>query len=201
MTRASTELVSGGLVEGEKAGLEEKVRELEAQNRDLLGQALADPLTGLLNHRASHERLDVELQRARRERYPIAVVVLDLDFFKGLNDSWSHEIGDRVLRGLAWRLVAHLRPGDICGRLGGDEFVIGLVKANAEEGEAVVERLHAELARLQVDAVHLPLTMNAGMAVFPSTGPRSPSSSHLRTELSTTRRRREEVAAWSTRLT
>ena len=76
------------LVDGEAATLEEKVRRLEAQNRELANAALTDPLTGLLNHRASHEQLAVELQRAGREQYPVAVLALDIDFFKGLNDSW-----------------------------------------------------------------------------------------------------------------
>jgi diguanylate cyclase (GGDEF)-like protein len=157
------------LVDDENARLQEKVRKLEAQNRDLATQAMTDPLTGLLSHRASHERLEAELRRAERERYSVAVVALDLDFFKGLNDSFGHEMGDKVLRRVAQRLVAHLRPGDICGRLGGDEFVVGLVRSTASEGEAIVERLRAALAEINFDEEH-PLTMSAGIARFPFDG-------------------------------
>lgn len=155
------------LVGGEAATLEEKVRRLEAQNRELANAALTDPLTGLLNHRASHEQLDVELQRAGREQYPVAVLALDIDFFKGLNDSWGHVWGDKILRRVAERFEADLRPGDICGRLGGDEFVIALPKSNAQEGESIFERLRVTVALLEFDPVHIPVTVSAGMARFP----------------------------------
>ncbi|MDQ3662156.1 MAG: GGDEF domain-containing protein, partial [Actinomycetota bacterium] len=145
---ASKDLPDVRLVGGEAATLEEKVRRLEAQNRELANAALTDPLTGLLNHRASHEQLDVELQRAGREQYEVAVLALDIDFFKGLNDSWGHVWGDKILRRVAERFEAHLRPGDICGRLGGDEFVIALPKSNAQEGEAIFERLRVTVALL-----------------------------------------------------
>jgi len=164
---ASKDLPDVRLVGGEAATLEEKVRRLQAQNRELANAALTDPLTGLLNHRASHEQLDVELQRAGREQYPVAVLALDIDFFKGLNDSWGHVWGDKILRRVAERFEADLRPGDICGRLGGDEFVIALPKSNAQEGESIFERLRVTVALLEFDPVHIPVTVSAGMALFP----------------------------------
>ncbi len=164
---ASKDLPDVRLVGGEAATLEEKVRRLEAQNRELANAALTDPLTGLLNHRASHEQLDVELQRAGREQYEVAVLALDIDFFNGLNDSWGHVWGDKILRRVAERFEADLRPGDICGRLGGDEFVIALPKSNAQEGEAIFERLRVTVALLEFDPVHIPVTVSAGTACFP----------------------------------
>ena len=163
-------LVRSRRADDDKAKLEDKIRELEAENRSLADLALTDPLTGLLNHRASHERLDDEIRRAGRQRYPIAVSVVDLDFFKGLNDSWGHEVGDKVLQALAHVLTNCLRPGDIAGRLGGDEFMVALVNSDTETAEEVMERLRVALARVQYDAVHIPLSMSGGIARFPFDG-------------------------------
>src|SRR3954453_2617180 len=96
-------------------------------------EALAheDPLTGLPNKRAFDDRLDPELRRAAREYYPVALVVLDLDRFKQINDTWGHPVGDEALVKLAQYVEAELRAGDICGRVGGDEFGLGLGGADA----------------------------------------------------------------------
>src|SRR3954452_15722217 len=88
-------------------------------------EALAheDSLTGLPNKRAFDSRLDTELRRAAREYYPVALVALDVDRFKQLNDTWGHAVGDAALQTLARHIEAELRAGDICARVGGDEFV------------------------------------------------------------------------------
>src|SRR3954451_24539637 len=78
-------------------------------------EALAheDPLTGLPNKRAFHDRIDTELRRAAREYYPVAVVVMDLDRFKQINDTWGHAVGDEALIKLSEHITAELRAGDI----------------------------------------------------------------------------------------
>src|SRR5438046_7958417 len=85
-------------------------------------EALAheDPLTGLPNKRAFDTRFETELRRAAREYYPVALVVLDLDHFKQINDTWGHPVGDEALVRLAHHIEAELRAGDICGGVGGD---------------------------------------------------------------------------------
>src|SRR4051812_39093742 len=96
-------------------------------------EALAheDPLTGLPNKRAFDDRLDAELRRAAREYYPVAFVVLDLDRFKQINDTWGHPVGDAALVRLAQYVEAELRARDICGRVRGGGVVLAPVGAAA----------------------------------------------------------------------
>src|SRR4051812_6476019 len=96
-------------------------------------EALAheDPLTGLPNKRAFDDRLETELRRAAREYYPVALVVLDLDRFKQINDTWGHPVGDEALVRLAQHVEAELRARDICGRVRGGGVVLAPVGAAA----------------------------------------------------------------------
>jgi diguanylate cyclase (GGDEF)-like protein len=96
---------------------------------NLRNQVDRDPLTGLLNHRAFYERLDQELARARRAGTQVAVVIVDLDDFKALNDSRGHIAGDEALQRVAAALLRACRAGDVAGRVGGDEFGLILPEA------------------------------------------------------------------------
>jgi diguanylate cyclase (GGDEF)-like protein len=111
---------------------------------DALLEALKDPLTGLLNHRAFQERLAEELRRAERGEYPVSVVALDLDDFKTINGG-GHAVGDESLRAVATALRDELRAGDVCGRVGGDEFMLALVDADVGTADQIVERVRARL--------------------------------------------------------
>jgi diguanylate cyclase (GGDEF)-like protein len=132
-------------------------------------EALAheDPLTGLPNKRAFDDRLDAELRRAAREYYPVAIVVLDLDRFKQINDTWGHAVGDDALVKLAQHIEAELRAGDICGRVGGDEFVLSLVRADAHSAERVLGRLRRALEGVTIGPAGERLGFSAGIAEFP----------------------------------
>jgi diguanylate cyclase (GGDEF)-like protein len=101
---------------------------------DLRSQVDKDPLTGVLNHRAFYERLELELARAVRSETHVAVLVVDLDDFKALNDTRGHVAGDRALRRVATAIRSTCRAVDIPGRLGGDEFAVILpdIKANLD---------------------------------------------------------------------
>jgi diguanylate cyclase (GGDEF)-like protein len=132
-------------------------------------EALAheDSLTGLPNKRAFDDRLDTELRRAAREYYPVALVAVDLDRFKQINDTWGHAVGDEALVKLATHIEAELRAGDICGRIGGDEFVLALVRADAHSAERVVGRLRRALESVTVGPAGERLGFSAGIAEFP----------------------------------
>src|SRR4051812_50118047 len=106
-------------------------RRLAAERAQFEALAHEDPLTGLPNKRAFHDRLDAELARAAREYYPVALVALDLDRFKQINDTWGHAVGDEALVKLAQHLEAELRAGDIGGGGGGGGVMLGLVRAGA----------------------------------------------------------------------
>ena len=102
----------------------EDITERKQAEEELVWKATHDPLTGLPNRALFRERLANALQRSRRHSANVAVLFIDLDGFKAINDSHGHEAGDALLKTVAARLVEHVRPGDTVGRLAGDEFVV-----------------------------------------------------------------------------
>jgi diguanylate cyclase (GGDEF)-like protein len=128
---------------------------------------LRDPLTRLLSRAALADQLETELARAERGNYPVAVVALDLDYFKQVNDLYGHAVGDRVLVGVAELLSTGLRPGDLCSRFGGDEFVLAFVGANADLATQILTRIGVDVAALEFGPGHGPLSFSAGIAEFP----------------------------------
>jgi diguanylate cyclase (GGDEF)-like protein len=129
----------------------------------LLSQATSDPLTGLLDHRAFQERVESEVGRAQRYRRPLALVLLDLDYFKSINDAYGHQAGDEALMQVARLLEAGARAGDVIGRIGGDEFALLLPETSAEEALPIAERW-AEGFRAAPVGVAAHLTMSAGVS-------------------------------------
>jgi diguanylate cyclase (GGDEF)-like protein len=134
------------------------------QRETLREQVKRDGLTGLLNHRACHERLREELATGG----PVAVVLIDLDHFKVINDAHGHAEGDRILAAAAERLRSVVRGSDVVGRLGGEEFVLILPGVDAEAAEDCAERARAALAELTVRG--RPLAASAGVAASPADG-------------------------------
>jgi diguanylate cyclase (GGDEF)-like protein/PAS domain S-box-containing protein len=111
-------------IRGGSQGVCRDVTELRNLQENLVALALRDPLTGLANRLLLHELLEAALARTERNKVPVAVMFLDLDGFKAVNDKHGHDAGDVVLRETARRLLSILRPADVVARLGGDEFVI-----------------------------------------------------------------------------
>jgi diguanylate cyclase (GGDEF)-like protein len=132
--------------------------------------ARIDPLTGLLNSRAFDEALRLELARAQRQSYEIAVVYIDLDNFKSINDSMGHAAGDALLRDVGRSLTQAVRATDIVGRVGGDEFVVVLSSISAISARATAGRLQDLIH--QVAGGHAPgVTATAGIALSDGTDP------------------------------
>ncbi len=149
------------------------------QTKHLLTEAVAradrDPLTGLLNHRAFHKRLEQEAEAARRSGLPLAIAMMDLDNFRFFNDGYGHSIGDDLLRQVSGALSAACRPGDTLARYGGDEFALLLPGLGAEGAVRLADRLVASLSGVGYrppgyDAA-IPLTLSIGIAMFPDDGP------------------------------
>jgi diguanylate cyclase (GGDEF)-like protein len=122
--------------------------ELREANAALARAATHDPLTGLPNRVLFHSHLSQCLARAGRNGGMVAVLFIDLDDFKGVNDRFGHAAGDRLLRAVADRLQRTLRTGDAVARMGGDEFTVVLADAQSETAAAqVAERLRAAIAQ------------------------------------------------------
>jgi len=141
---------------------------VDAEN-DIRNLARTDVLTGLSNRRALLDSLDATLARAERARTNVAVVMIDLDRFKPINDRYGHLIGDLVLKEVARRLNATLRSGEQSARFGGDEFVIIMATPrNSNAPMRVIERVIAALAQpMEVDGLALRIGASAGIAVYP----------------------------------
>ena len=139
---------------------------INRQQVRLSNLALPDPLTGLANHRAFHERLSAELMRARREAGSVALISLDLDNFKQVNDRHGHPYGDEVLRSVGQQLRSVVRGGDLAARTGGEEFGLILPATDASSGLEIAERARNAVA--QVAVRDLRLSCSAGVASFPN---------------------------------
>lgn len=149
-----------------------KLRERKAVEARLKRQAFRDSLTGLANRALFFDRLSNALSRADRHGSSLAVVLIDLDDFKKVNDSWGHAAGDDLLLEMADRLRSQLRAGDTAARLGGDEFALLLEgETNAENAARTVERILARLcAPFAVGGVDVCPSASAGVAVRPPRG-------------------------------
>jgi diguanylate cyclase (GGDEF)-like protein len=151
---------------GELSGdFDAMAEQLEESHSRLQSLALKDPLTGRLNHRSFHEALMKELGEADAAGAPLALVVLDLDHFKAINDNHGHSYGDEVLRSASRALRDAVRTGDLVARVGGEEFALILPGADAETARGVAERSRANLAEMGVGGDRL--TCSAGVASFP----------------------------------
>lgn len=142
-----------------EAALEESRRELEQLAR-------VDPLTGLANRRQFEERLRLALLRLQRHRAPVALMYLDVDHFKRINDTWGHAAGDRMLRSFAQRLTGCVRRTDLVARLGGDEFAVIIEDiALPDAAETIARQLVAEMHHsIDIDGTGLIATTSIGIA-------------------------------------
>jgi diguanylate cyclase (GGDEF)-like protein len=134
--------------------------------------SLRDPLTGLPNRALLNDRIEQALARSRRTEEPFALLVVDLDGFKGVNDVRGHEAGNQVLRTIGRRLESVVRATDTVARVGGDEFVVvSLGTATDDEAAALVGRMRQSLRRpYGVDGGHVEIDASIGWALFPQDG-------------------------------
>ena len=133
-------------------------------------QAYSDTLTGLPNRRALDERLEEEVQSARRNNYSFAVVMMDLDGFKGVNDTYGHSTGDDVLRMVFNQMARGVRNTDFLARYGGDELTLILTQSDMSSAKIVTEKIIEGMGKLKFvlpDKKKLKLGISGGMALYP----------------------------------
>ncbi len=138
--------------------------------RKLRSVMMRDGLTGLFNHSTITDRLEQELARARRQSSPLSVVMLDIDHFKRVNDTYGHPVGDRVIKSLARLLTQRLRLTDIVGRYGGEEFLVILPDTAAEQALPLVDKLREAFSNLiqLAGPTRFSTTCSAGIANYPA---------------------------------
>jgi diguanylate cyclase (GGDEF)-like protein len=149
-------VITGGIDISARKAMEARLEEL----------ATRDPLTGVLNRTAFFERAHMEMDRARRMGLPVSVIMIDLDYFKVINDSYGHAAGDLTLKAFADLCAKHLRAHDFVGRLGGEEFACVLSNADRTEAASIAERLrHAtEDLTLEDGPRNLRVTVSIGVS-------------------------------------
>ena len=155
MDRMQTQLIEIGL--------------LQSQLRE---QAIRDALTNLFNRRYLEETLERELARAAREGYPLCIVMMDIDHFKNVNDTYGHEAGDLVLKTLGTMVTSQSRQGDFVCRYGGEEFVLVMPNISTEVAKERVNSLHKSIASLYIPfgRFNLNITVSMGISSFPTHG-------------------------------
>jgi two-component system, cell cycle response regulator len=147
-------------------------RQLEQYSHVLESMAMYDALTGLPNRRLLMDRLSLAIAHARRNMSTMAVMFLDLDEFKEINDTLGHDVGDTLLRQVADRLVAAMRQEDTVARLGGDEFVIGLWETSHAYGvTALVSKVIQAVSQPYCIQGHsVSMTASVGVGMYPLHG-------------------------------
>lgn len=147
---------------------------LARANEELLQAALHDPLTRLPNRILLQDRIEQAIEKARRKQEQFAVMFLDLDGFKGINDAYGHQAGDALLLEVATRVRGLLRSQDTLSRLGGDEFVLVVAATDPEDAAMVAQRIIDAIGHtaLRVHGADLQVTASVGIALYPSDGTR-----------------------------
>jgi diguanylate cyclase (GGDEF)-like protein len=135
--------------------------------------SIRDPLTGLFNRRYMEESLERELRRADRKGTSVGIIMIDIDHFKRVNDTYGHEAGDTVLREMGVLLQRHIRGSDIACRYGGEEFTLILTDSPLSVAQHRAEHLREEIKELHIEYRGQDLgtiTLSMGVAAFPQHG-------------------------------
>lgn len=152
--------------------LQSQLLEIKSLHAKLKEQALRDQLTGLFNRHHLEEMLPKELARAKRDSHPVAIVLLDIDFFKQVNDTFGHPAGDQMLREFGQLLSRWFRVGDFVYRFGGEEFVLVLPNVSSNFAYDRIEQIRRAFQEMRVkwESAEFSTTISGGIAVFPDDG-------------------------------
>ena len=149
-------------------GVADRLREQRQALTEAERRAQTDPLTGVLNRRSLIERLEAACLRARARGLPIALLFIDLDHFKEINDSFGHAAGDACLKKIIGPIQMELRQSDVIGRYGGEEFVVILSSADMAAAHPIAERIRNRVADVRVDGFGPPINLTCSIGVATS---------------------------------
>jgi len=153
-------------------GLKARLTEIGMLQEQLRERAIRDPLTNLFNRRYLEEMLDQELSKADRKAYPVSLIMMDIDNFKRINDTYGHKSGDQALQSLADFILSCIRSSDTACRFGGDEFVIVMPEATIGLAYERAEKLRQGVQARPMTETGMAdcLTVSAGISVYPAHG-------------------------------
>ncbi|HYA97497.1 MAG TPA: GGDEF domain-containing protein [Methylomirabilota bacterium] len=146
--------------------LREQLAEKQVHSRWLRNLAMVDPLTGLFNRRFAEQRLAAEVARSERKGHPLCLLLMDLNDFKKVNDTYGHPAGDRLLQTFAEQVRQAIRATDLAARIGGDEFMVLLPECQAEEAHHVLDRLTS--LSFQWGSREIPISFSVGCEQYRS---------------------------------
>ena len=143
--------------------------QLYHKTQELKKISITDELTGLLNRRYFQERISEEMERSRRHHLPLSLIMMDMDNFKSINDTYGHIVGDEVLKVAARCLRNYIRTIDVAARYGGEEFTVILPQTVKEDAKAIADRICHEMSKLDFPFEHadIPFTASIGLATLP----------------------------------
>ena len=139
---------------------------LEAKTNQLKVLATTDSMTGILNHKTVMEKLEHEIVRARRYGNSLSVAVLDIDYFKQINDKFGHQVGDVVIKTLVSVIKKEIRETDCFGRYGGDEFLLLFIDQDIENASHAMKRIYDSVASITWEHDNLKATLSSGVTEF-----------------------------------
>ena len=152
--------------------VDKRTKTLQLKNKKLREIAVQDSMTGLLNHKASLDFLRLRKSSAQRYGKNLAVIMLDIDRFKVINDRFGHPAGDKVIIAITATLKGTLRESDGCGRYGGEEFLLILPESGVQDVCFLAERIRLKIEELRIPEIdNLPVTASLGIAVFDPSNP------------------------------
>jgi diguanylate cyclase (GGDEF)-like protein len=149
-------------------GVADRLRAQRAALSEAERRAQTDPLTGVLNRRSLIERLEAACARAKARGLPIALLFIDLDHFKQINDTFGHQAGDACLRAIIDPIHAELRQSDVIGRYGGEEFVVILSSADAVAATPIAQRIVERVADVRVSGFGAPISVTCSIGIAAS---------------------------------
>ncbi|MEW6068393.1 MAG: sensor domain-containing diguanylate cyclase [Nitrospirota bacterium] len=132
------------------------------ENALLHEEAITDGLTGLYNYKYFESRLKEEIERSKRYKHPLSLLIIDFDHFKKVNDEYGHLIGDKALRRSARLWKKSIRAGDIVARYGGEEFVVILPETSISDAINVAEKLRADVENMKIDEIAITISIGIG---------------------------------------
>lgn len=158
LTELEADVIRRNLLPGE-----ERMRSLEEENKELWNLSYRDSLTGLFNRRYMQQTVEHVFSRAVRYREQLHVLMIDIDHFKKVNDTYGHAVGDEVLKIVASTIQTFVRTSDIVARYGGEEFIVYIVESDMELTQFIANRIRDGIASIQFEQVPWTITISIGI--------------------------------------